>query len=150
MLAVDSAEERIAAVLHDVVEDTDWTFDRLRREGFPTRILEVLDALTRREDEDYLAFVRRSRINPIARTVKLADLTDNMDLSRLPSPSARDRARLEKYQAAVAVLKGEDTSGRLPPVAGGSARIDRGTGRNKVVLLDVRDDTEGSRRLQGR
>ena len=109
MLAVDSAEERIAAVLHDVVEDTDWTFDRLRREGFSTRILEALDALTRREDEDYLAFVRRSRINPIARTVKLADLADNMDLTRLPSPTARDRARLEKYQDAVAVLTGEDT-----------------------------------------
>lgn len=107
MLAVESMEARIAAVLHDVVEDTNWTLDRLHREGFSETVLQALDALTRRENEDYLVFVRRARINPISRQVKMADLTDNMDLSRLPSPTARDLDRINKYEAAIAVLRVE-------------------------------------------
>lgn len=108
MLAVDSTEAKIAAVLHDVVEDTDWTLARLYQEGFSETVLQALDALTRRENEDYLVFVRRARINPISRQVKIADLTDNMDLSRLPSPTARDLDRIKKYKAAVAVLISDD------------------------------------------
>lgn len=107
MLAVSSEEERIAAVLHDVVEDTEWTLEDLRREGFSPIVVAAVDALSRRPGEEYLDFVRRAAQNPVARVVKRADVVDNMDLGRLPSPTARDRARLERYAAALAVLDGE-------------------------------------------
>lgn len=105
MLSVTTEEERIAAVLHDVVEDSDWTLEQLRREGFSEVVLQALDALTRRKDEEYMDFVRRAGANSVARRVKLADLADNMDVSRLPEPTEKDRARIEKYQEAVALLR---------------------------------------------
>ena len=105
MLAVSSTEERIVAVLHDVCEDCPgWTFDRLRAEGFPPRILEALDSVTKREGEAYEDFVRRAGRDPIGRAVKRADLRDNMDLSRIAAPGPRDHARLERYRAALATL----------------------------------------------
>jgi (p)ppGpp synthase/HD superfamily hydrolase len=113
MLAVISTEERIAAVLHDVIEDTGWTVDQLRQEGFSQIVLQALDALTKREGEEYFAYVRRAGANPVARSVKLADLADNMDLSRLPSPTDRDRARLKRYKAAVALLQSGGNNQRL-------------------------------------
>ena len=101
-------DQRIVAVLHDVVEDTQWTVAQLRKDGFSEAVLLALDAITRHTDEDYLDFVRRAGANEVAKAVKLADIADNMDLSRLPTPTAKDRARLEKYRAAVALLKGDD------------------------------------------
>lgn len=114
MLAVGSTDERIVAVLHDVVEDTAWTVDRLRREGFSETVLRALEAVTRRPGEDYLAFVRRAGADAVARRVKLADLADNLDCSRIPLPTARDRARLEKYRAAVALLENEAAGPSVP------------------------------------
>ena len=108
MLAVTTPEARMAAVLHDVVEDTAVTFEELRAEGFAASVLEAVEALTKRaeEENDYEAFIRRVAPNPIAREVKLADLRDNLDLSRIPQPTERDRARLEKYRRAIAYLEG--------------------------------------------
>jgi (p)ppGpp synthase/HD superfamily hydrolase len=105
MLAVATPEARIAAVLHDVVEDTAVTFEELRGEGFPDTVLEAVEALTKREGEDYEAFIRRVAPNPIAREVKLADLRDNSDLSRIADPTERDRERIRKYQRAIAYLE---------------------------------------------
>ena len=104
MLRVSSPEERIVALLHDVVEDTPGTFDELRERGYPRRILTALDGVTNREGESYEEFVGRAGRDPISRAVKLADLADNMDLSRLPHITDKDRARLAKYEAAVAKL----------------------------------------------
>jgi (p)ppGpp synthase/HD superfamily hydrolase len=118
MLAVDSTDERIAAVLHDVLEDTIWTVDRLRIEGFSDTVLQALEALTKGEAEEYLAYVRRAGADPVARAVKFADLADNMDLSRLPSPTEHDRERLKKYKTAIELLKAEGTSGRLSGAVG--------------------------------
>jgi (p)ppGpp synthase/HD superfamily hydrolase len=118
MLAVDSTDERIAAVLHDVLEDTIWTVDRLRIEGFSDTVLQALEALTKGEAEEYLAYVRRAGADPVARAVKFADLADNMDLSRLPSPTEQDRERFKKYKAAVELLKAEGTSERLSGAVG--------------------------------
>lgn len=109
MLRMDSLEERIAAVLHDVIEDTDWTIDRLKEEGFSSAVLQALDALTHREGESYDDFVRRASRDPIGRRVKTADLEDNLDLSRLPVVSERDRARVDKYRRAIALLRQLDT-----------------------------------------
>src|SRR5688572_11029433 len=79
MARVDGETEKIVAVLHDVVEDTSWTPDALRREGFSDEVLQALDGVTKREGETYEDFVKRAGSNPVARRVKLADLEDNMD-----------------------------------------------------------------------
>ena len=105
MLSVGTAEARIAAVLHDVVEDTPITLQELRAEGFPGAVLEAVELLTKREGEDYEAFIRRVAPNAIAREVKLADLRDNLDLSRIAQPTAKDHQRVEKYQRAVQYLE---------------------------------------------
>jgi (p)ppGpp synthase/HD superfamily hydrolase len=97
MARVESPEDKVVAVLHDLVEDTDWTPDDLRREGFPEELLQALDCVTKRDGEDYEAFVERSASNPRAIRVKLADLEDNMDLRRLEEITDKDKARLEKY-----------------------------------------------------
>lgn len=104
MLAVLEPEERIVAVLHDVVEDTSWTLAQLRAEGFSEKIVAAVDALTRREGEEYFDFVLRAGANPVARPVKLADLRDNLDQSRIANPSQQDQTRSEKYRKALALL----------------------------------------------
>jgi (p)ppGpp synthase/HD superfamily hydrolase len=95
-----SEQEQIVGILHDVVEDTDWTFDDLRQEGFPEEILAALDCVTKREGEPYEDLVTRSGSNPLGRVVKLADLEDNMDIRRLPELTAGDFERLKKYHKA--------------------------------------------------
>lgn len=120
MAQMKTDEERIVAVLHDVVEDTGWTFDRLAAEGFGPSVLDALRSVTKRpEDEDgpndgpdvklerYLAFIARAAAHPIGRKVKLADLADNMDLSRIASPTQRDLRRLEKYRRAFDFLQAQ-------------------------------------------
>jgi (p)ppGpp synthase/HD superfamily hydrolase len=104
MLSVDTLEARMAAVLHDVVEDTAVTLEQLRAEGFPETVIEAVELLTKRDGEDYEAFIRRVAPNPIARKVKLADLRDNSDLSRIAQPTDKDRQRIEKYQRAIDYL----------------------------------------------
>lgn len=98
-------EERTAAVLHDVVEDTEWTVDRLRAEGFSESVLRALEAVTHRAGEAYEDFIRRAAADPIGRRVKMADLEDNLDLSRIVQVSDRDRARAEKYRRAIDFLR---------------------------------------------
>ncbi|MFL6332268.1 MAG: HD domain-containing protein [Pyrinomonadaceae bacterium] len=104
MLRMDSEAAMMAAVLHDVVEDTDWTLERLRGEGFSEEVLEAVDCLTHRAGESYQEFVQRVRTNPIARQVKVADLEDNMNLRRMGQVGPKDLERLEKYHRAWCVL----------------------------------------------
>jgi (p)ppGpp synthase/HD superfamily hydrolase len=108
MLAVSSTEARMAAVLHDVVEDSEGavTLETLRAEGFSGDVVAAVEALTKRKDEenDYEAFIRRVAPNPIAREVKLADLRDNSDPSRIAEPKERDRERIKKYSQAIVYL----------------------------------------------
>ena len=106
MLGLSSLDERIVAVLHDVCEDCPgWTFDRLRAEGFSDHIIAAFDAVTKRVGEDYEDFARRAAANPIGRNVKLADLTDNCDLSRIAEPTEVDYQRIEKYQRAIKLIR---------------------------------------------
>ena len=97
MLRVQSDAERMAAALHDVVEDTAWTLDDLRARGFPDEVLEAVDRLTRRPGETYDALVERAAAHPVARRVKLADLEDNLDLRRLDGVSPDNLERLGRY-----------------------------------------------------
>ena len=106
MLQLASNDERIVAVLHDVCEDCPgWSFERLRDEGFAPQVIAALDAVTRRDDETYEDFVRRAAADPIGRSVKLADLRDNSDLSRIAAPTERDFERLEKYRRAIMIIE---------------------------------------------
>ena len=95
----------VAALLHDVVEDTDYTLEDLRRMDFPPRALEAVALLTHDPAEPYLDYVARLKQNPVARTVKLADLRHNSDLTRLDTVTERDLARVEKYAAALRLLE---------------------------------------------
>lgn len=100
MAHMSSEPEMIVAVLHDLIEDTEWTLDQLRAEGFSADVLTAIECVTRREDESYAAFVERARGNELARSVKLADLEDNMDLRRIAEVTDKDLERLRKYHRA--------------------------------------------------
>ena len=106
MARVAGPVEKTVAILHDVVEDTDWSFQDLKREGFSVEIITALKCVTKKPNEAYEDFVKRSASNPLARRVKLADLEDNMDLRRLPAITEADRPRLQKYLSAWRVLTG--------------------------------------------
>ena len=105
MLRMEDTEARIAAVLHDVVEDSDWTMADLAGEGFSEAVLRAVDALTKRSGEDRLDAARRAARDPLARAVKLADNAENSDLSRIPEPTAKDYARLAQYQEVRHILE---------------------------------------------
>ena len=88
----------VAALLHDVVEDTPYTLDDLRKMGFPEEIVNCVDSLTRREDEKRSEYLARVARNTDAIYVKLADLRHNSDLSRIPNVTQKDFYRTEKYR----------------------------------------------------
>jgi (p)ppGpp synthase/HD superfamily hydrolase len=104
MMKMTTEAERITAVLHDVIEDTDWTIERLRREGFHTEILDALDCLTKEDGEEYREFIERVKLNSLAVKVKMADLEDNLDVARLKNVTEADTKRLEKYKHALLML----------------------------------------------
>jgi GTP diphosphokinase / guanosine-3',5'-bis(diphosphate) 3'-diphosphatase len=106
MLAVNSLPEKITAVMHDVVEDTNVTFADLQSEGFDPEVLAAIEALTKTTGETRLAAAQRAVVNPIARVVKLADVADNMDLSRISEPTEKDYARLKEYEQVRSILLG--------------------------------------------
>jgi len=105
MTRMGSDEERIAAVLHDVVEDSDITLDDLRTTGFPEDVLTVVKLLTHEEGISYEDYVERLKSHPIARRIKLADLEDNSDIRRLSGIEDRDLERLRKYHRAWQILR---------------------------------------------
>lgn len=101
-------EEKIVGVLHDVVEDSEWTFARLEAEGFSADVIDALRCVTKLSDsEPYDKFIARIKKNPLAVAVKLNDLADNMDIRRLPYISEKDVKRLKKYLKAYKQLTGE-------------------------------------------
>jgi len=106
MHAMSNDQEKIVAILHDVVEDSDWTFDRLKEEGFEDSVIESLRCVTKySEEEDYQEFIKRAATNKIATKVKMADIEDNLDLSRLGTLTEKDLTRIEKYKKALKYLK---------------------------------------------
>lgn len=110
MAAGETLEEKIVGVLHDVVEDGNWTFDELLQEGFTSEVVEALRCVTKlSENEPYDKFIARVKTNPLAVRVKLNDLSDNMDIRRLPYLSDKDVKRLKKYLKAYKQLTGVPT-----------------------------------------
>jgi (p)ppGpp synthase/HD superfamily hydrolase len=100
MLSLRSEDEQIVAVLHDVVEDTDLTLDALRQHGFPEHVVAAIGLLSKQPGDTYEAFIDRLSGNLLAVRVKLADLADNMNLSRLAHVGDKELARLQRYHAA--------------------------------------------------
>ena len=107
MLHMTHEKGMVAAVLHDVVEDTKWTTADLRQEGFSEEVLGLVDCLTRREQESYEKFIERVNLNPTARRIKIADLEENMDVKRIREPKEEDWERAKKYDRACLRLKDE-------------------------------------------
>ncbi len=106
-------EEKIVALLHDTIEDTDITAEDLLSEGFPRHIVDAILSISRKEGESYEDFVRRSSLNPLGRSVKLHDLEDNMDISRLEQVTEKDLERLNRYIKAYTYL---ETMQKNPPL----------------------------------
>lgn len=96
--------ERIVALLHDVIEDTEITPNNLYSAGFSKTIVDAVLSVTRREYESYFKFIERCSLNPIGRIVKIHDLEDNMDITRLDSLTESDLKRLNKYLKAYRYL----------------------------------------------
>lgn len=107
MLQMQTDEEKMAAVLHDVVEDSKVTLDDLRAAGFPKVVIDAVALLTRKGTDTYEQFVQKIKPHPLARRVKLADLRDNLRLDRIAHPTDADVARLEKYNKALSYLESE-------------------------------------------
>ena len=98
--------EKICGVLHDVIEDSDWTFEKLKSEGFSVEVIDVLRCVTKKsEEEDYDIFIDRVIQNPTAIRVKINDLLDNLDVTRLVELNEWDLKRLNKYLTAYWKLK---------------------------------------------
>ena len=92
------------ALLHDVIEDTDMTFEQLESEGFSSPIIDALRLMTHDDHVPYMDYVAEIKKNSIATTVKLADLKHNSDLTRLDYVDEKAIARVEKYKKAIALL----------------------------------------------
>lgn len=105
MLSLQTTEQRIVAILHDVIEDTYVTLEELKEYGYSESILEALDAITKRKGEKYLDYIARIKANPIAKAVKIADIKDNSSPLRIYKLDPKTIARLtEKYANALKFL----------------------------------------------
>ena len=107
MMKAQTLEEKLVAVLHDVVEDSRWSIEGLAREGFSPSVIRALDHLTKREGESYEDFIERVATDRLATRVKLLDLEDNADASRIPTPTEHDLERIARYRRALARLEDE-------------------------------------------
>lgn len=105
---VDTVEEKIVAYLHDTAEDTKLTYVDLMVLDFSDRVINAVIALTKDKKESYKDYLKRVKANELATSVKLSDLTNNMDLSRLKKITEVDKKRLEKYKKAYKYLKEQD------------------------------------------
>ena len=103
---LETEDECIVALLHDIVEDTSVTFEDLENEGFSSLVIDTLKLLTHSDDEDYFEYINRISKNKLATSVKIQDLKHNMQDGRLNEVTEKDILRKEKYQRALDILKG--------------------------------------------
>lgn len=102
---VDTQEEKAVALLHDVLEDSPYTAEKLILAGLPETVVSAVQILTKKKGQDYQQYLELVKSSPIARRVKLADLKHNSDLSRLATVTEKDLERLEKYKKAIDYLR---------------------------------------------
>lgn len=104
MMGVESIDEKVVALLHDVVEDSDISLMDLKNQNFPSEILKAVDLLTKKENSAYSDYILEIKNNPLAKAVKLSDLRDNMDTNRLTAIDESDKLRVKKYKEAYELL----------------------------------------------
>lgn len=104
MMKFKNKSEMIIAVLHDVVEDSDYSIDDLKSDGFTTDIIDALSCLTKKNNEKYDDFISRISTNELASKIKIEDLKDNMDITRLKSVEKNDLERIKKYHRSLRFL----------------------------------------------
>ena len=97
--------EVCVALLHDVIEDTDYTEEDIRKLGFPEEMIEAVVAITKLPGEDYMDYIRRLKQNALARAVKEEDIKHNTDVTRLPGDNEYNKRLLEKYATAKKILE---------------------------------------------
>lgn len=100
MAKMETEEEMVVALLHDVIEDSDYTSDDLLSEGIPSAIVEAVQLLSKVDGESYDQFVDRVSENPLATKIKVADIEDNINILRLESVDQKDLERVAKYHKA--------------------------------------------------
>jgi len=105
MEGVETIEEKVLAVLHDVLEDCDVSREQLIKEDIPEEIVAKLELLFKRKNENYFDYIDRIKIDKSTVNVKLSDLKDNMNLERLKEVTEKERKRFEKYKKAESILK---------------------------------------------
>lgn len=109
-MKLETDVQQAAGWLHDAIEDKRCTIEDLKKEGIPERVIDIILSVTRNEGETYLDFVRRSNRDPDGRLVKLSDIADNSDWSRLAASESeltdQDRSRLKRYKRATNILSG--------------------------------------------
>lgn len=107
---METEDETIAALLHDVIEDTDIGFDYLKKEGFSDTVINCLKILTKDPNEDYMDYIRKiKKTGGIALKIKKADMAHNMIAERISKKIQSDESRMEKYRAAFDILNGKNT-----------------------------------------
>ena len=105
MMQMDTEEERITAILHDVLEDSSVSLVTLCLVGIPTTVVNALSILARKKGQSYREYIKDISENKLATKVKIADLEHNMDLSRIPNPTKKDYDRIAKYKTHYDYLK---------------------------------------------
>lgn len=128
MLQMETEQEMIAAVLHDVIEDADLSIEYLTNLGFERMVLEAVQSVTRREEESYDDFIIRAGLHPLGSKIKVADILDNMNLNRIASLTEEDIKRVIKYHRSLHVLKDLEAIRRGPLevdyfMAGGNVHV---------------------------
>ncbi len=108
MMKMESEPAKIVAVLHDVVEKSEWTLEDLKLEGFSEQIIDAVNNLTKRDGEAYAIHIERAKTNLLSRMVKIADLEDNLDPKRLINPSEEDEKKSARLRKAWLELKEDD------------------------------------------
>ena len=103
-LHVDSEDEKMVALLHDVVEDSSYSLEDLKKEGFPANVIEAVDILTKRDGDSYDSYLEKVKKNDLARKVKIADMSHNLDRSRIKDISEKDLERFDKYERSLKFL----------------------------------------------
>lgn len=100
MNKMETDHEKATALLHDVIEDSSYTPEKLKENGIPNQVIEAVLCLTKQENETYNNFIQRAKNNEIAKVVKKADIEDNINILRLVEVDQKDLDRLKKYHDA--------------------------------------------------
>lgn len=102
---MEDEETTVVALLHDVIEDTEYTIEDLQKAGFSQNVISAIALMTHDPQVPYMEYVSAIKSNPIARAVKLADLRHNSDMTRLDIITQRDEERAQKYLDAIVILE---------------------------------------------